>query len=345
MAETSEIDVSPLAALEAGITTGVGSLPHRDARVGAEFALRSHGLMMIPSLPRRSPAESMVAQAVVGAPGVTLGQYGSIAVDVARLDPLAPIVTDLDSDRFVGFRTFLDLAAAEGRAGAPVKWQFVGPVTLGVALTRAGAPPSLAFDVAVRAVRAHVQVLGAHVAARLPGSPQIVIFDEPWMGELMSPDFPIPPDGAIDLLSEAMAAAESFGVVGVHCCAQADWASLLAAGPRVLSLPATGDLVAVGGYLQRFLERGGWIAWGAIATDGPIGVTAGRAWHHLSGLWCELVQQGADPVLLRRQSIITPHCGLGMHSPPVAERVMHMAHDISKRVREQATAAKFVLGA
>ena len=42
---------------------------------------------MIPSLPRRSPAESLIAQAVVGTPGVTLGQYGAIAVDLDRLDP------------------------------------------------------------------------------------------------------------------------------------------------------------------------------------------------------------------------------------------------------------------
>ena len=87
------------------------------------------------------------------------------------------------------------------------------------------------------------------------------------------------------------------------------------------------------------------IAWGAIATDGPIGVTAGRAWHQLSGLWCELVQLGADPVLLRRQSLITPHCGLGTHSPAVAERICRMVRDISGRVRDQATAARFVLGA
>jgi hypothetical protein len=132
---------------------------------------------------------------------------------------------------------------------------------------------------------------------------------------------------------------------GVHCCGPTDWASVLAAGPQVLSLPATRDLADVGGYLHQFLEHGGWIAWGAIATDGPIGVTASRAWHQLSGLWCDLVQRGVDPVQLRRQSLVTPHCGLAMHSPTVAERVCRMVRDISGRVRDQATAARFVLGA
>lgn len=328
-----------------GASTGVGSLPHRDAQAAAEFACREHELVVIPSLPRRSPAESMIAQAVVGMPGITLGQYGSIAVDVDMVDPSAPVTTDLASDSFVGFRTFLQHARTEGLDGAPVKWQFVGPVTLGVALTRAGVPAALAFDVASRSVQAHVAAMAEAVVAALPESPQIIVFDEPWSTDLMSEDFPIPPDAAVDLLSGAMAAFEAHAVVGVHCCAPTDWASIIAAGPRLLSLPATRDLVAVGGYLQRFLEHGGWIAWGAVATDGPIGVTAGRAWHHLSGLWCDLVQQGTDPVLLRRQSLVTPHCGLGTHTPAVAERVCRSVRDISRRVRDQATAARFVLGA
>ena len=103
----------------------------------AAFALREYDLPAIPTLPRRSPAEAMIAQALVGIAGVTLGQYGSIAVDVEALDPGAPVVTDLSNDAFVGIRTFLATASARGLQG-PVKWQFVGPVTLGAALTRAG---------------------------------------------------------------------------------------------------------------------------------------------------------------------------------------------------------------
>jgi hypothetical protein len=345
--QTAERRVSPgvLDIIAGGTTTGVGSLPHRDAAVAAEFALRELELAAVPSLPRRSPAESMIAQAVVGTPGVTLGPYGSIAVDVTRLDPAGEVVTDLDGDSFVGMRTFLRRAAAVGRAGSPVKWQFVGPVTLGVALVRAGAPAAVAFDVAGRAVRSHVHALVGAVDAALPGSAQLVVLDEPWFGDLMSEDFPIAPETAVDLLSGALATIEPLVTTGVHCCAPVDLASLIASGPRVLSIPATRDVTASAGYVQRFLEGGGWVAWGAVATDGPVGVTAGRAWHQLSGLWCELVQQGVDPVALRRQSMITPHCGLGLHSPIVAERLCRMVRDVARRVRDQATAARFVLGA
>ncbi len=47
------------------------------------------------------------------------------------------------------FRAFLDLAGKIRLDGAAVKWQFVGPVTLGVALHRAGLDREPAFDLAL----------------------------------------------------------------------------------------------------------------------------------------------------------------------------------------------------
>ena len=70
-----------------------------------------------------------------------------------------------------------------------------------------------------------------------------------------------------------------------------------------------------------------------------------RPWRKLNDLWCELVQRGADPVQLRQQSIITPECGLGTHTPAIAERVHRLTAELSERVRDQGTAKRFSLGA
>jgi hypothetical protein len=68
-----------------GVATGIGSLPHRDAREAAEFAFfATPELPCIPSLPRRSPAEDMIAQAVVGIRGISIGQYGSMCRALTR---------------------------------------------------------------------------------------------------------------------------------------------------------------------------------------------------------------------------------------------------------------------
>jgi len=308
----------------------------------ATFSVEASELPAIPSLPKRSPAEGMIAQALVGMQGITVGQYGSIAVDIHRVDPMATVTTDLHDDAFGGFRAFLDTAS--DRCG-PVKWQFVGPVTLGLAMIRIGVPPSVAFEASVRAVRAHVQHLLAEVAAALPTTQQVVFIDEPSLGELMQPGFPIAPDTAIDLVSGALAVIEPAALAGLHVCADSDIASQLAAGPSVLSVPVGASLVDAAGYLISFLEGGGTIAWGAVPTSGPIPTSAERPWRHLTELWCQLVERGADPTQLRERSVITPACGLGLHSPAIADRVYRITREIGRRVRDQAAASRYVLGA
>lgn len=329
--------------VEPAATMGIGALPHRSAGAAAEFGFDAFDIPTVPSLPRRSPAESPIAQALAGVPGVSMGQYGALAVDVDRLDVGAPVATDLHGDHFGGFRAFLEVAA-ERRYAGPVKWQFVGPLSVGVALVRAGADPDLAFEVAAAAVTAHLTALAAAVDTAVPGGAQIVVLDEPFVDGLLGPDFPVPPDLGIDLLSSAMASVEHRAVVGVHTCADSETTALLEAGPGLLSLPVSTSVVPMVPLIERFLQGGGWIAWGAIATEGPIGVTSTRSWHQLSTVWCELVQRGCDPERLRRQSILTPQCGLGSHSPVVAERVCRSLRDVSRSVRSATAAARLLLG-
>ena len=49
--------------------------------------------------------------------------------------------------------------------------------------------------------------------------------------------------------------------------------------------------------------------------------------------------------LLRQQSLITPECGLGLHNISVAERVLRINAELSRRVRDQAAATRFSFGA
>jgi len=332
-----------LTTLPAGVVTAVGSLPHVDAVAAAHLVLELlPELPAIPSLPRRSPAEGMIAQAAVGIRGVHVDDDGDLVVDVDRLDPAHPVATDLDHDAFGGFRAFLDVA--HGRRD-PVKWQLTGPVTLGTALVQAGAPAEVAYAVAAGAVRARSRALAAAVADALPHAPQVVVLDEPALVGLGRPEFPLGPDPAADLVSGGLAGLEPTHTTGVHCCGPTDVATLLAAGPAVLSVPAGPELLAVGGTLAGLLEAGGWVAWGAVPTDRPIGGSADRFWRALAGLWCELVKVGVDPVRVRTQAILTPACGLAAHTPEQAEQVLRTTARIAARVHQQATAVRFSAGA
>ena len=93
----------------------------------------------IPSLPRRCPAEGMIAQAVVGINGVTAGQYGSLAVDPAAVDPYAPVITDIATDSFPGLRRFLDHAVGgRPRRSGEVAVRRTGDARRGAHPRRAG---------------------------------------------------------------------------------------------------------------------------------------------------------------------------------------------------------------
>lgn len=336
---------APRSTFADGATAGVGSLPHADPAAAAAFAIGEFDVATIPSLPRCSPDESMLAQALVDVLGVHVELDGTIVVDPATVKPHATIATDIEREAFTGFRSFLDLAGKVRLDGAAIKWQFVGPVTLGVALHRAGLDRETAFDLALSTVRDRLAALSSIFSDALPTSPQMVLLDEPLFAELMRPGFPIPPDEAIDRMSSAMAALPAATLTGVHCCAPCDIATLLACGPNVVSLPVAAELVDWVGYLTRFLADGGIIAWGVTPTDGPISSTSERQWRALSDLWCSLVQLGCDPVLLRRQSIVTPDCGLAMHSVSVARRIARLTAEVGKRVQDQSSATRFALGA
>ncbi len=334
-----------LARFANGQSVGVGSLPHRDADAAAAFALSEFDIATIPSLPMRSPAEGMIGQAIGGLPGVSFGQYGSFAIDPEGLVDDQPITTDLSSDAFVGLQAFLDLAARVRHDGRPVKWQFVGPVTLGIALQRSGLRSTRAFTIAAEAVRHHVGRIAVAIAEALPNSPQLMLLDEPWLVELMSQDFPIPPDVAVDLISTGMAAVGPDVAVGLHCCGPCDVATMLESGPQVISIPLSTDLVEYAGYLGRFISGGGVIAWGALPTSGPLTANADRYWRALSDVWCLLVERGVDPGTLRRQSLITPVCGLAQHQVSTARRVARLTADVARKTTAQATSSKLALGA
>jgi hypothetical protein len=288
----------------AGVATAVGSLPHTDGSAAADFVLELlPDLPAVPSLPRRSPAERILAHGLVGVRGIAIDEDGDVRVDVDRLDPLAAVVLDLDHDAFGGLRAFL--AAAVGRQG-PIKWQVVGPVTMGLALARRGAPPALAFDVAVRAVREHLRTVRQWVADALPGCPQIVVIDEPGFSGVMEPGFPsrpTPPSTSPHALRDRAAGGD-----GRALLRRGRWVAVAATGPTILSCPRTWRSST---WPVTSARSSTPAAGSPGAPCPPIARSPPRptATCGTSPLWGALVQQGCDPVRLRNQALVTPACG------------------------------------
>lgn len=326
-----------------GTATAIGSLPHRDPAAAVAFVLEHlPELPAAPSLPRRDRRESMLTQAAWGLTGVAVGPDGSLTVHSESLDPDAPLTdASLEGPPFATLRAFL--AAIEGRTGA-VKVQLTGPVTLARALVVGGAEPAVAVAVAGPAVRARARAVADAVTAVAPDAPLVAFLDEPGLVGGPAPELG-DAETVIDLVSSALAAWETRAVTGVHCCGETDWKALLQAGPSILSAPVGAGLTASAGALATFLERDGWIAWGAVPTDRPLGDSVSHWWRELSAQWCALVQAGCDPVRIRRQALVTPACGLAQHDVSQAERVFEHARALGSRVHDQLAGVRLSVGA
>lgn len=326
-----------------GTPTSIGSLPHADPDEAVRHVLATlPELPAAPSLPARDLRESMIGQAAWGIAGVDVDARGTLSLRTAELDPAAPLGDpELVGPPFVTLQRFL--TAIEGRTGA-VKIQMTGPVTLAAALQRAGAPAELALAVAGPAARARARAMLDAVARHAPEAPVLAFLDEPGLVG-GPPDSLADPDTLIDLVSSALAVWEPRAVTGVHCCGPTDWKTLLQAGPRVLSVPVGAGLLPGAGSLASFLERDGWIAWGAVPTDRPLGDSPSRWWRELSAQWCELVRAGCDPVRIRRQALVTPACGLALHHLPQVDRVFDISRALGERIRDQLAGVKLSVGA
>jgi len=331
------LDAPPLVP---AVATAIGSLPHTDPHAAATLVLDAHPRFpAAPQLPVRTPLEGIVAQWARALPEVTIDGDGSITV--AGTTDIPPVAT-FDVDAHGGLLSFLDVAR-NGRQPPRVKVQIAGPLTLGVALMDAGLSAAQAFRRGGEAARAWAISVEELVEERLPGTSLVLFFDEPALVAWRRPNAPLEHEAAVDVLSGALAAPAC--PTGVHVCGAGDPRLALEAGPEVLGVEVGADLVDDADVLARHLDADGWIAWGAVPTDRPVGESVEPLWRALVGVWCELTRRSCDPVRLRTQSIVTPACGLAGHGPTQAERTLRLARELADRVHDQAIAARLTLGA
>lgn len=339
-----------------GLTTSIGTLPHDDPAAAVAFVLdHQYGLPAVPQLPNRSPLERRLPQATWGIDGISVRPDASITVDHKRLDADAPF-TDPGflGAPYVTLHAFLE---AVGDRVGPAKFQLTGPLTVGVALHAAGVGATAAFAIAHTVVRSRAQALVQCVAQHAPGVMPVVFVDEPALRDCMDPAFPIRPEEAVDLVSSTLATLEPHAVTGLRCtrgtrrpdvgATPVDWPLVLQTGPQILAVPVDDRdrILASVQAIDGFLERGGFVAWGAVPTEGPVGSTVSLLWRTLSALWCDLVQAGCDVAKLRTQALITPAGGLGRHTVEQAVGVYHLVDELARRLYDQATGIRLSVGA
>jgi hypothetical protein len=122
-------------------------------------------------------------------------------------------------------------------------------------------------------------------------------------------------------------------IAGIHCCAQTRWADLLSLGFDVISLDARLSLDALledrRAWL-RFLEAGGTLCLGIIPTDPGARYDIGEL--------CDSVEASLRATTPRFEQVLSrmllsPACGLALHSPEDAERITREVREAQARLR------------
>jgi hypothetical protein len=227
----------------------------------------------------------------------------------------------------------------------PIVLSLTGPVTAALALVRGGTDVSYAEELAMTAVSAKARALLELASTLVPLAPVLLMLEEPALANSMHPTFPLAPDEIESLVSEVVEPLTDDAMVGVQVNGRADWAMLFRTGISVLGAPVTARLDTAASELSAFLRDGGFIAWGAVPVDEPLGASADRLWKRLSALWAELSRLGIDPLLLRERSIITPTADLGAFGVSQAERVIRLTAELSEKVFRQVVGARLSIGA
>ena len=334
--------------------TGVGSTPHTDNGTAVDFVLATfQDLPFWPQLPRLAFQENMYTQFSEYLPGARIEskdgderifvQLGEGWLEQAESFYAAFLEEDparfaLSSEYAAGLHELLRRGSLEEVWA--IKGQVTGPISFGLQVTDQNLRPSLyddmMHDVIVKNLLRHAQWQEAQLRTLCPRT--IISIDEPFLSVFGSAFASISRPEVIDALEEIFSGLQ--GWTGTHCCANTDWSLLLETSVDILFFDAYGYAEYLALYpdeLRGFLTRGGMLGWGLIPNTGKAAetITLDEAWDALERALLLFERKGFDRRELLPRSFVTPACGTGTLSVPVAERVMRLTRELSDQVREE----------
>ncbi|MEE8390995.1 MAG: methionine synthase [Anaerolineae bacterium] len=332
--------------------TGVGSTPHTDSSTAVDFVLKTFpDVPFWPQLPRRVFQENMYTQFTEHLPGVRLEtkderifvQLGEGWLEQAEIFYAAFL--EQDPARFATSPEYAAGLHELLRRGPleevwAVKGQVTGPTSFGLQVTDQDLRPTLydemMRDTIIKNVLRQAQWQEAQLRTLCPRT--IISIDEPFLSVFGSAFASISREEVTTSLEEIFSGLE--GWTCTHCCANTDWSLLLETSVDILAFDACGYAEYLTLYpdeLRGFLARGGMLAWGLVPNIGEEAenITLDKAWEVLERALVLFERKGFDRRKLLPRSFITPACGTGTLSVPVAERVMRLTRELSDQVQEE----------
>jgi hypothetical protein len=337
------------------MATGIGSLPYQQVDEAAEVIMAFlKEAPFWPQLPNRNYLENMYAQYAEQFPGIVIDvKQKQIFVD-AGSDKL-PVQLETFYDKIIrdevdyfavskkfaaGLWKFPNLLQRSSLPIKIIKGQVTGPISFGLTVTTAD-KKSIIYDATLADVLVkHLAMKARWQEAYLQKlfSDQLVMmfFDEPYMVSFGTAFCTLSRETVVAMLDEVFSAVH--GLSGVHCCGNTDWSLLLQTSVDVLNFDAfeyVDNLFLYQEDLFRFVERGGYLAWGIVPTSEAVLQESAESLLQLFISQVEKLEaMGFSREILLAQSFITPSCGCGSLPVSWTEIIMRMTAELSSMIRQ-----------
>lgn len=338
------------------ISTGIGSLPLKNAKDALSIIFNNSGIPFWPQLPKRDFREQMIPQYSEGMPGVRFDPNKEriwVELHGEREDAVYKFYNSFLEGRLesfaisevfsTGFHEFLRELKEKGSGRYPARFEYLkgqvtGPITFSLGLADKDRRP-IYYDEELRDIAVKLISMKALYQIRELegfGAGLIIFIDEPIFSALGSSAYlGIAREDVIKAVNEVIDAIHSKGALaGIHCCGNTDWSLVASTGIDILNFDAYHFFDSITLYpedIKAFLNREGTIAWGIIPTGVDIlNETAESLSKRLKNNFDVLRGWGVRDETLLGQCLITPSCGTGSLEIDQAKRVFELLKGVTK---------------
>lgn len=332
------------------LTTGIGSMPHRDAYQACRLVLDTFDIPFWPQLPGLSFREFIIPQFSEGMPFLRVDETREALWIERDGDDLTQFSEAYSEDMEVsisenaakGLHAFLQTLA--GRHLDCLKGHVTGPLTFTLGLKdRSGR--LVYFDEELREIallllkakiRWQIKILKNH-ADRV-----IIFIDEPVLSALGSSSFiGVAPEEAHRLLREAADEILHWGgIAGIHCCSKADWPLVTSSNVNIISFDAYDYAETISFYpteFTSFLRGGGYLAWGIVPTTEAIQTETTESIRQRLERGIDCLSASIPSDLLLSQILLTPSCGTGSRSIAETEKIFRIVSELATAMKGRTT--------
>ncbi|MCG6553007.1 MAG: hypothetical protein L7F77_11830 [Candidatus Magnetominusculus sp. LBB02] len=319
-------------------TTGIGSLPHEDARKACRAVIDNFDIPFWPQLPKRAFTESMIVQYSEGMPFIRIDdsrervwverQEDSAALTKFYEAYAGDIPASAVSEAYAaGFYEMVRMLQPDSGKKLPfIKGHITGPLTFTLGL-KDGGGRDIFYDEELREIAVMLLISKAawQVQRLRELADSVVIFiDEPVLSSVGSSTYlGISEDEIKRLLKEAVDGVKRTGaIVGLHSCGKCDWPIIFDLKPDIVNFDAYGYFDTIAIYqeaMSAYVKDGGTMAWGIVPTTDAIKDEG------LDGIKQKFMERYErlhkfDSALVSNL-MLTPSCGTGSLNVAESEKV------------------------